>query len=200
MEQAELEEKVMIMEELIQGFLSRMTTVENATAELLSVFLQQYKATLETIAARIETANKRYDDQKIQFQIDELKRVLANMPKVIPVKTSHHFGAWSKGLIIAVVVCFVLSSGSVGIALYLDHQNAWLSAEADNFWFVRALYPNVSKTIEDKLAQDPAFFLQKAQKAMEHQQALAAAQAEAVQAEKEQKAAKEKLKKIKAGK
>ena len=119
MEQAELEEKVMMMEELMQGFLSKMTAVESSTADLLVTFLQQYKATLETIAAQIETANKRYDDRKIAWQIDELKRIMANVPKVITVKTSHHFGPWSKGLIAAVFVCFLLSSGSVGTALAL---------------------------------------------------------------------------------
>ncbi|WP_299287685.1 hypothetical protein [uncultured Mucilaginibacter sp.] len=200
MEQTELEEKVMMMEELIQGFLSRMTVIESGTAELLVTFLQQYKATLETIASRIETANKRYDDRKIARQIDELKVIVSHLPKVIPVKTSHHFGAWSKGLIAAIVICFALTSGSVGTALYFYHQNARLGAEADNFWFVRALYPNVSKTIEDKMAQDPALFLQKAQKALEKQQALAIAEAEATQAEKEQKTAQERLKKVKAAK
>jgi len=195
MQNEELEEKVTMMEELIQGFVARMAVVETEMPEFLKSFLQQYKETLDRIAARIEIANKRYDDAKIQQQIDEVKRLVASVPKVIPVKTSHHFGAWSKSLIIAVVVCFVVTSLSVGTALYLNHQNDRLNDEAYNFWLVRALYPEVSKTIEKKLKENPKGFVLQAEKEMEKQDAITAAQAQAEQADKEQKAAKDKLEK-----
>lgn len=200
MQKEELEEKVTMMEELIQGFVGRMNGIETGMAEFLKTFLEQYKGTLETIATRIETANKRYDDGKIQQQIDELKDVVQAVPKVISVKTSHHFGAWSKSLIIAIIVGFVITAGSVGTALHLNHQNNRLNSEAYNFWLVRALYPEVSKIIETKLAEDPDVFIEKAEKAMVKQQAIIAAEAEAEQAEKEQKAAKQKLEKVKASK
>ena len=200
MQNEELEEKVTMMEELIQGFVARMAVVETEMPEFLKSFLQQYKETLDRIAARIEIANKRYDDAKIQQQIDEVKRLVASVPKVIPVKTSHHFGAWSKSLIIAVVVCFVVTSLSVGTALYLNHQNDRLNDEAYNFWLVRALYPEVSKTIEKKLKENPKGFVLQAEKEMEKQDAITAAQAQAEQADKEQKAAKDNLEKVKSGK
>ena len=82
--------------ELIQGFVTRMTDIETEMPKFLKSFLQQYKETLDRIANRIETSNKRYDHQKIQQQINEVKRLVATVPKVIGVKTSHHFGAWSK--------------------------------------------------------------------------------------------------------
>ena len=195
MQNEEIEEKVTMMEELIQGYVARMAVVETEMPEFLKSFLQQYKETLDRIAARIEIANKRYDDAKIQQQIDEVKRLVASVPKVIPVKTSHHFGAWSKSLIIAVVVCFVVTSLSVGTALYLNHQNDRLNDEAYNFWLVRALYPEVSKTIEKKLKENPKGFVLQAEKEMEKQDAITAAQAQAEQADKEQKAAKDKLEK-----
>ena len=198
MQKEELEEKVTMMEELIQGFVGRMNGIETGMAEFLKTFLEQYKGTLETIAARIETANKRYDDGKIQQQIDELKGVVRAVPKVIGVKTSHHFGAWSKSLIIGIIVGFVITAGSVGTALYLYHQNNRLNSDAYNFWLVRALYPEVSKIIETKLAEDPSGFIEKAEKAMTKQQTIIAAETEAAQAEKDQKEAKEKLEKVKA--
>ena len=197
MQKEELEEKVTMMEELIQGFVGRMNGIETGMAEFLKTFLEQYKGTLETIAARIETANKRYDDGKIQQQIDELKGVVRAVPKVIGVKTSHHFGAWSKSLIIGIIVGFVITAGSVGTALYLYHQNNRLNSDAYNFWLVRALYPEVSKIIETKLAEDPKSFIEIAEKAMTKQQAIIAAEAEATEAEKHQKAAKQKLRKLK---
>ena len=200
MQNEELEEKVTMLEELIQGFVARMNVVETEMPEFLKTFLQQYKETLERIAARIETANKRYDDAKIQQQIDEVKILVANVPKVIGVKTSHHFGAWSKSLIICVAVCFVVTSLSFGTALYLNHQNDRLNDEAYNFWLVRALYPDVSKTIEKKLAEDPKSLNQQAEKEMEKQEAVMAAQAQAEQADKELKAARDKLEKVKSDK
>jgi len=200
MQNEELEEKVMMLEELIQGFVARMAVVETEMPEFLKTFLKQYKQTLDSIAARIETANQRYDDAKIQQQIDEVKALVETVPKVIGVKTSHHFGAWSKSLIIGVTVCFVVTAFSVGTALYLDHQNDSLNKEAYNFWLVRALYPKVSKSIEEKLKEDRDGFIQQAEKEMEKQEAIAAAQAEAEQADKEQKAAKDNLEKAKSGK
>ncbi|MDP9081313.1 MAG: hypothetical protein M3O71_28205 [Bacteroidota bacterium] len=200
MQNEELEEKVNIMEELIQGFAGRISVMETSVAELLKSFLEQYRGTLETITARIEIANKRYDDQKIQKQIDELKDVVATVPKVIHVKNSHHLGACSKNLIIGLVACFIITAGSVGTALYFYHQNDRLNREAYNFWLVRALYPDLAKTINTKLAEDPKSFIDKAEKAMAKQQAIIAAEAVAAQAEKDQKEAKEKLEKVKANK
>ena len=200
MQNEELEEKVILLEELLQGFVERMNVIESGMADFLKTFLEQYKVTLESIAARIEIANKRYNDQKIQEQIDELKRIMATIPKVIGVKTSHHFGAWSRSLIISVMVCFVLTSTSVGTALYLNNQNNRLNSEAYNFWLVKALYPDVSKTIEKKLKEDANTFIEQAQEQMDKQNAIIAAQAQAKQADKDQKAAKEKLEKAKSGK
>jgi len=133
-------------------------------------------------------------------QIDEVKKLVANVPKVIGVKTSHHFGAWSKSLIIGVAVCFMVTSLSFGTALYLNHKNDRLNDEAYNFWLVRALYPDVSKTIEKKLTEDPKSLNQQAEKAMEKQEAVMAAQAQAEQADKELKAARDKLEKVKSDK
>jgi hypothetical protein len=200
MQQEELEDKVTIMEELIQGFEERMNVIETGMAEFLKTFLKQYRDTLNTIAARIETSNKRYDHQKIQQQIDEVKRLVATVPKVIGVKTSHHFGAWSKSLIIWVVVSFFLTASSVGTALYLNDQNNRLKSEAYNFWLVRALYPKTAGTILTRLKEDPGGFIAKAEKEMEKQNAIAAAKAQADQADKEQKAAKDNLEKLKSGK
>lgn len=200
MEQQELEEKVTMMEELIQGFVKRMTVIETEMPEFLKSFLQQYKETLDRIAGRIETSNKRYDHQKIQQQIDEVKKLVATVPKVIGVKTSHHFGAWSKTLIIWVSISFFLTASSVGTALYLNNQNNRLHSEAYNFWLVRAMYPDVSSTIEKKLKEDPNSFILQAEKEMEKHNAIAAAKTQSEQADKEQKAAKEKLEKVRAGK
>jgi hypothetical protein len=125
---------------------------------------------------------------------------MTTIPKVIGVKTSHHFGAWSRSLIISVTVCFILTSTSVGTALYLNNQNNRLNSEAYNFWLVKALYPDVSKTIEKKLKEDPNTFIEQAQEQMDKQNAIIAAQAQAEQADKEQKAAKDNLEKAKSGK
>ncbi|MEO3407381.1 hypothetical protein AAFN85_25910 [Mucilaginibacter sp. CAU 1740] len=200
MQQEELEEKVTMLEELIQGFIQRLTIVETEMPDFLKTFLSQYKETLDRIASRIETANKRYDDKKIQQQIDELKDVVSRVPKVIGVKNSHHFGAWSNSLIIGVVVAFVVTAGSFGAALYLHHQNDRLNEEAYNFWLVRAMYPKTADAIITELHNDPNAFIAKAEKAIEKQQAIAAAKAIADQADKDQKAARDNLKKVSSAK
>ena len=200
MQQEELEEKVTIMEELIQGFEEKVNVIETGMAEFLKTFLEQYRDTLNTIAARIETANKRYDHDKIQQNIDDVTKLVSTMPKVIGVKTSHHFGKWSKSLIIGIVACFFLTATSVGTVLYLNHQNDRLNSEAYNFWLVRALYPKTAGTIITKLKENPEGFIAKAEQEMEKQNAITAAKAQADQADKEQKAAKDNLEKVKSGK
>lgn len=197
MEKEELEEKVMMMEEVTQGFLSRMAAMETDVATGLNKFLNQYQSTLESISARIEISNRRYDDKKIQQQIDELKSVVETVPKIISVKNRHHFGVWSKTLIICIAAGFIITSVSVGTALHLNHQNDRLNNEAYNFWLVRALYPEVAKKIETMLEEDSENFIKKAEKAMAKQQAIIAAEAEAAQAEKQQEEAKRKLEEVK---
>ncbi|SEM69918.1 hypothetical protein SAMN05192574_101512 [Mucilaginibacter gossypiicola] len=200
MQQEELEEKVTMLEELIQGFIQSIAIIETEMPDFLKSFLQQYKETLDRITIKIETANKRYDDKKIQQQMDELKDVVSRVPKVIGVKNHHHFGAWSKSLIIGVVVAFVVTAGSFGTALYLNQQNDRLNEEAYNFWLVRAMYPKTAETIITELKDDPDAFIAKAEKAIEKQQAIAAAKAIADQADKDQKAARDNLNKVRSAK
>lgn len=193
----ELEEKVVILEELIQGFLKRMSALETEMPEFLKNFLLQYEQTLKNITAQIEALNKRYDDQKIQQQIDEVSKLMDTMPKVIGIKNHHHFGTWSKSLIIGALICYCLTATSIGTALYLKHRNNQLNREAYNYWLVRAFYPEVSKTIERKLNEDPDILNQKAKNEIEKQEAIKGTQELVEQATKKQQDAKENLRKAK---
>jgi hypothetical protein len=116
------------------------------------------------------------------------------------VRTSHHFGAWSKSLIIGLTVAYIVTAGSVGMALYLNHQNDRLNSDAYNFRLVRALYPKTAEAILTKLKANPDSLAALAEGEMEKQQAIAAAKAIADQAEKDQQAAKANLEKVKSGK
>ncbi|PYF76119.1 hypothetical protein [Pedobacter nutrimenti] len=193
----EIEERVNMLEELFEGFVERVKVLENVVPEYLDTFLKHYNKSMTDIYGQIEKSNNRYDHSKIQQNIDEVKQILASTPKVITIRNSHHFGAWSKNLIIGVVVCILLTTSSVGTALYLNHRNNRLNDEAYNFWLIRALYPEAAKTILTKLEEDPNALVEMAKKEMAKQNAIIAAQAQAEQAEKQQQAAKENLKKAK---
>lgn len=195
----EIEERVNMLEELFEGFVERVRVLESVVPEYLDTFLKHYNKSMADIYGQIEKSNNRYDHSKIQQNIDEVKQILASTPKFITVKNSHHFGAWSKNLIIGIVVCILLTASSVGTALYLNHRNNKLNDEAYNFWLIRALYPEVAKTILIKLREDPNALVEMAEKEMAKKNAIIAAQAQAEQAEKQQQAAKENLKKAKSG-
>ena len=139
MEQDELEEKVTMAEELILGLVKRMEVIESELPEFLKSFLEQSKETLANISGQIEKSNKRYDDQKISQQIDQVKDLVGTMPKIITVKNEHHhhFGAWSKNLIIGLAACFLITASSFGIALYLNHENNRMSANDIKFRAIR---------------------------------------------------------------
>jgi len=157
MEQDELEEKVTIAEELILGLVKRMEIIENELPEFLKSFLEQYKETLANISGQIEKSNKRYDDQKISQQIDQVKDLVGTMPKVITVKNEHHhhFGAWSKNLIIGVVVCFLITASSVGTALYLKHENNRMSASDIKFRAIRQIAPKWGNWADTTYSRNP---------------------------------------------
>jgi hypothetical protein len=93
-----------------------------------------------------------------------------------------------------------VTAGSIGTALYLNHQNNRLNSQAYNFWLVRALYPKTAETILTKLKENSNDFIALAEKEMEKQNAIIAATTKADQADKEQKAAKDNLEKVKSGK
>ncbi len=198
----ETAERINELEELVMGMADRMNAVETAEAEELRSFVKEYKETLNFIASKIETSDKSYDHEKIQHNIDSLTRLVTSVPKTIAVEDHHHhhFGAWSKNLIIGIVVAFLITAGSVGLALYLDHENDRLNSDAYDYWLVKALYPDVVKSVETNLTKDPAGYTLQAERAIAKQQAVLAAQAEAELAGQIQQAAEKKLERARAGK
>lgn len=157
MEQDELEEKVTMAEELILGLVKRMEVIESELPEFLKSFLQQYKETLANISGQIEKSNKRYDDQKISQQIDQVKDLVGTMPKVITVKNEHHhhFGAWSKNLIIGVAACFLITASSFGTALYLNHEKNRMSANDIKFRAIRQIAPKWGNWADTTYMRNP---------------------------------------------
>ncbi len=143
-----MEERLQMLEELVQGFIKRMTLLEAETPEFLKDLLQRQQNTLNEITNRIEISNQRYDAGKIERHIAEVRKIMDTMPKAIGVKNHHHFGAWSKSLIIGVLTCFCLTMTAIGSALYLNYRNDQLKNGAFKFWVVSALYPEVSNVIE----------------------------------------------------
>lgn len=157
MEQDELEEKITMAEELILGLVKRMEVIESELPEFLKSFLEQYKETLANISGQIEKSNKRYDDQKISQQIDQVKDLVGTMPKVITVKNEHHhhFGAWSKNLIIGVVVCSLITASATGTALYLNHENNRLAANDIKFRAIRQIAPKWGHWADTTYSRNP---------------------------------------------
>jgi len=157
MKQDELEEKVTMAEELILGLVKRMEVIESELPEFLKSFLQQYKETLANISGKIEKSNGRYDDQKISQQIDQVKDLVGTMPKIITVKNEHHhhFGAWSKNLIIGVAACFLITASSTGTALYLKHENNRMSGNDIKFRAIRQIAPKWGHWADTTYSRNP---------------------------------------------
>lgn len=157
MEQDELEEKVTMAEELILGLVKRMEVIESELPEFLKSFLDQYKETLANISGQIEKSNKRYDDQKISQQIDQVKVLVSTMPRVITVKNEHHhhFGVWSKNLITGLAACFLITASSVGTALYLNHQNNRMSANDIKFRAISQTAPRWGHWADTTYSRNP---------------------------------------------
>ena len=195
----EAEERIGIIEELVHGLAGRVNGIEEKSGKELSQFVSEYKQTLNEISNQIAIANKRYDTSKIQQHIDTLNGLVATIPKTIDVKNHHHFGAWSKSLIIALTISFFTTAGSLAIGLHLNERNNELSKDAHQYSLMKAFYPDLTSNIENKSIANPDSLDHEAEKAIIRRQEITSAEGDARQADRLQRAARRKLKLVRQG-
>jgi hypothetical protein len=141
--------------------------------------------------------NLEYPATKIQAQLDEVKTIVESIPKIIPVKHSHYFDPKSKGWVIAGVILLIVTAISTGLNAHLWMENNRLQANDIKFRMLRQVYPVQANWAEQHYFNNPdtaeSETIRLENEAKERSEAVDIAN----EKEREAKAAKEKLIRLK---
>lgn len=156
-----------------------------------------YNKPIVELKAIVNQHNLAYPATKIQAQLDEVKIIVENVPKIIPVKHSHYFDPKSKGWIISGVILLIVTAISTGLNAHLWVENNRLQANDIKFRMLRQAYPVQANWAEQHYFNSPdtaeSETIRLENEAEERSEAVDIAN----QKEREAKAAKEKLIKLK---
>ncbi len=159
--------------------------------------LADYNKPVEELKIAVNQHNLEYPATKIQAQLNEVKTIVESIPKIIPVKHSHYFDPKSKGWVIAGVILLIVTAISTGLNAHLWVENNRLEANDIKFRMLRQTYPIQANWAEQHYFNNPDTAenetIRLENEAKERSDAVDIAN----QKEREAKAAKEKLIKLK---
>jgi hypothetical protein len=165
--------------------------------EWLADHLPDYNKPIEDLKITVSQHNLEYPATKIQAQLGEVKTIVDSIPKIIPLKHSHYFDPKSKGWVIAGVILLIVTAISTGLCGHLWVENNRLQANDIKFRMIRQAYPVQANWAEQHYFNNP----DKAENETIRLENEAEERSEAIdianQKEREAKAAKEKLIKLK---
>jgi hypothetical protein len=186
-------------EEIIDQLVIKVEALEKRGIKLpdYTPNFEDLKIWLADHLATVSQHNLEYPATKIQAQLDEVKTIVENIPKIIPVKHSHYFDPKSKGWIIAGVILLIVTAISTGLNAHLWVENTRLQANDIKFRMLRQAYPVQANWAEQHYFNNPdtaeSETIRLENEAEERSEALDIAN----QKEREAKAAKERLIKLK---
>jgi hypothetical protein len=186
-------------EEIIDQLVIKVEALEKRGIKLpdYTPNFEDLKIWLADHLATVSQHNLEYPATKIQAQLDEVKTIVENIPKIIPVKHSHYFDPKSKGWIIAGVILLIVTAISAGLNAHLWVENTRLQANDIKFRMLRQAYPVQANWAEQHYFNNPdtaeSETIRLENEAEERSEALDIAN----QKEREAKAAKERLIKLK---
>ena len=197
-------------EEIIDQLVIKVNTLEKREIKLpdytpnfeelkewLSDHLPDYNKPIEDLKITVCQHNLEYPATKIQAQLDKVKTIVENIPKIIPVKHSHYFDPKSKGWVIAGVILLIVTAISTGLNAHLWVENNRLQANDIKFRMLRQVYPVQANWAEQHYFNNPdtaeSETIRLENEAKERSEAVDIAN----EKEREAKAAKEKLIRLK---
>lgn len=107
----------------------------------LSDHLPDYNKPIEELKTTVSQHNLEYPATKIHAQLDKVKNIVESIPKIIPVKHSHYFDPKSKGWVIAGAILLIVTAISTGLNTHLWVENNRLQANDIKFRMLRQGYP-----------------------------------------------------------
>jgi hypothetical protein len=162
-------------------------------AKWLADHLPDHNKPIEELKATVSQHNLEYPATKIPAQLDEVKTIVENISKIIPVKHSHYFDTKSKGWVIAGVILLIATAISAGLNAHLWIENNRLHANDIKFRMIRQAYPVQANWAEQHHFNNPDTAENETIRLENEVEERSEAADIASQKEQEAKAAKEKL-------
>lgn len=190
------EQRLEELEEVLQRTLNKVQGLENRKMELPEIKFPDYVPHFNELKESIARHNLAYPAMQIQAQILELKKRLASLPEVIPVRHYHHFDKKSKGFIISATVLLLTCAISIGTSISLWKENRFRNENSIKFRMVWQNYPGIAHWADTTYHRDPEAMKQITEKLEAEQLEIALAQATTKKKELEMKEAKSKENKL----
>jgi len=168
-----------------------------AQARLIKGAVQDFKTSTNELKAAVEKHNLQYPATIIQQQLESTRGLVKSLPKFMPVKHEHWFDPKTKPVILGGIIWFIVMAMLTGLCVHLWVENNRLSANDMKFRMIRQTYPVQANWADKYYSANPTGMKntteQLENEAMERSEAVDMAH----QKEREAKAAKEKLIKLK---
>ncbi len=119
----------------------------------LAEHLPDYNKPIDELKAAVNQHNLEYPATKIQVQLDEVKAIMARIPKTV--KHDHYFDPKSRGWIIAGVILLIVTAISTGLNAHLWLENSRLQANDIKFRMIRQSYPIQANWAEQHYYNNP---------------------------------------------
>lgn len=137
--------------------------------EYPKIYIPDYTQELKFLNKQVQVFIQSDHQQRIGAVMKNIEQKVSSIPKVIPVKHHHHFELKSR--VVIIMICLLAIATTTSVFLFLNNKdlskrNEALRDDATNYYFVRALYPQVAKTIANGLKVDPASFTKLADQAI----------------------------------
>ncbi len=186
-------------EEIIDQLVIKVNALEKREIKLpdYTPNFEDLKKWLADHLTTVSQHNLEYPATKIQAQLDEVKTIIESIPKIIPVKHSHYFDPKSKGWVIAGVILLVVTAVSTGLNAHLWVENNRLQANDIKFRMLRQGYPVQANWAEQHYFNNPDTAENETIRLENEAEERSEAVDIANQKEREAKAAKEKLIRLK---
>jgi len=142
----------------------RLTDLENkgdVIPEYPKIYIPDYTKEFKFLNKQLEVFLRSDHQQGLDAAMKSLEQKIDAIPKQIKIKTTHDFGIKSwKAKVVGVFSIIILVSG--GWLIYNNHELKikidHLQKDTSNYYYVKALYPEVAKAIASKLKTRPSKF------------------------------------------
>jgi hypothetical protein len=150
--------------EVVSQYDKRLTELEkkgNSIPEYPKIFIPDYTKELKFLNKQIEVFIRSDHQQGLNQAMKSMEQKIDSIPKQIKIKTSLDFGAkhWTVKVGGAFAVLILIFGSWLAISRnQLIIENESLLRDTTNYFYVKALYPQVIREIEYKISTHPATF------------------------------------------
>jgi hypothetical protein len=164
----ELSERIDGAYELIDSLIKKITENEKkevkttdyslhfeAIQKIFEVFLVRYNKESAELISAIGKLDINEPAEQLKQVLTDVKPILAEIKKLLPVKVKHNFDPKTKGWIIAGMILLIVTAITTGLCGHLWVENNRLQANDIKFRAIKQVYPIPVKWADDYYTKNP---------------------------------------------